>query len=367
MCCFYQLEPNILSRSSFSTVPQICEIVHYSTIFLPTSAAMVEAVLIVGAGPVGLTAAVELWRQGVPARIINKTSDFAAESRAIGINPVSLTLLEASGVTEQLLSEGTKIERSYMHFQHGGIATIDFRKIENKYRFILALPQSRTERILNNALEALGGHVEHDTVLEHLEQEGDVVHCHVTSASGPAVIDARTVIGADGAHSICRKSIGVAFPGDAIDGDWSLADVRMEWQTHEAMEEHLPPGATVTEEIWRSKFSVHHRQATTYQVGRVFLAGDAAHVHSPVGGRGMNLGIKDAVTLVRLMMQGREAEYTETCYPDGAKTVAAVRRQTMAISSSVWWQKRLMGILMPLILKVPPIHRMLLSFVSSLD
>lgn len=357
---------------------------------------MIETVLIVGAGPVGLTAAIELWRQGVKARIINKAEDFAKESRAMGINPLSMSLLEASGVTERLIAAGTKLERSYIHFKHGGVASIDFSKIESKYHFMLALPQSRTERILNTVLEDLGGRVEHGTALESLVQDGDVVRCHVKGPSGPAVIEARTVIGADGAHSIVRKSIGVGFPGDMIDKDWTIADVKLEWQyphdelhaffsddsffmaitlgngmyrivaPDEQYEKHLPLDATITEEIWRSKFRVHHRQATTYQVGRVFLAGDAAHVHSPVGGRGMNLGMRDAVTLARLLVQGEEDDYTSICHPVGAKTIEQVRRPTMVLVSKTWWMMRLLGFIMPIIVKIPWIHNNMLRFVTSL-
>lgn len=357
---------------------------------------MTETVLIVGAGPVGLTAAVELWRQGVHARIINKADDFSTESRAIAINPVTLSLLEASNITEKLIETGLKVECSYIHFEHGGVAKLNFRNIDSKYQYMLSLPQSRTERILNAALEDLGGRVEHGTELDHLEQVGDVVRCHVTSRSGASVIEARTVIGADGAHSVARKCIGVDFPGDALDGEWTLTDVRMEWKypndefhgfikddgfvvviplgdgvhrfvgTDEDLERSLPCSATIKEEIWRSKFSVHHRQATTYQVGRVFLAGDAAHVHSPVGGRGMNLGMKDAVTLARLLIEGREAEYTSTCHPDGKRTVAAVRRSTMAVVSKAWWMKRIMGFIMPLLLKFPPFHRFVMNIVTTL-
>lgn len=358
---------------------------------------MTETVLIVGAGPVGLTAAVELWRQGVQARIITKAEDFATESRAIGINPVSLSLLEASGASEKLIAEGTKIEQAYLHFEQGGVASLNFNKIDSKYNYILALPQSRTERILNKTLQELGGRVEHGTALERLEQIDDIVRCHVRTSSGPSVIEAQTVIGADGAHSICRKSIGVEFPGETIDGDWTIADVRLDWEyphnelhgfvnddgffmaitmgngmyrlacASSSLDEHIPPGATITEEIWRSKFRVHHRQATSYQVGRVFLAGDAAHIHSPVGGRGMNLGIKDAVTLTRLLIEGREAEYTGICHPDGAKTIAVVRRQTMAMGSKVWWLKRIMGVVVPAALNVPFIHNFVSGFVTNIN
>ncbi len=357
---------------------------------------MNEKILIAGAGPSGLVAAIELRRRGLPARIVDKAEDFAEQSRAIGINPRTLSILEPSGATERLLAEGTRIFRAFMHFGGGRTARLDFTGLDTPYPFMLALPQSRTERLLNEVLAALGVGVEHGTALTGFEPSPDAgsVRCRIAGHGGESEVVAKKLIGADGAHSTVREQAGIAFPGDALDVDWTLADVVLDWpyppnelhvffdatgflftitMGHDtyrlvspdaAPEARLPKGASVKQEIWRSSFRVHHRQAPTYQVGSVYLAGDAAHVHSPMGARGMNMGIADAATLAWLLSEGREAEYSAIRHPIGARTIAMVRRQTLQVSSH--WGRRFAGVLAPLALRLPAVHRFATRFVTGL-
>ena len=185
--------------------------------------------LIAGAGPSGLTAAIELYRRGIHVRIIDKSADFAEQSRAIGINPRTLAILSPSGATERLLAEGTRIERSVIHLPNGRNARLDFSRIDSAFPFMLALPQSRTERLLNDVLTKQGGQVEHKTSLESLEQDGETVRCHIDGPRGLSEVSAAHLIGADGAHSTVREQAGIAFPGDELDHDWAIADVVMDW------------------------------------------------------------------------------------------------------------------------------------------
>ena len=360
---------------------------------------MSESILIAGAGPSGLTAAIELYRRGMPARIIDKASNFAEQSRAIGVNPRTLAILEPSGVTERLLAEGTRIERAFLHFggstaRSGRTARLDFAELDTPYRFMLALPQSRTERLLNEALTGLGGRVEHETAFLGMERADDGLRCRIESPDGETTIIAEHLIGADGARSTVREQAGIAFPGDSLDHDWTIADVVMDWpyppnelhvffddtgflftitMGHDRFrlvspgaspEAWLPKGAVINQDIWRSSFRVHHRQVPTYQVGRVSLAGDAAHVHSPMGARGMNMGIADAATLAWLLSEGREAEYSAIRHPVGKSTIAMVRRQTLQATTG--WQRRLAGVVAPLALRVPAVHRFATRFVTGL-
>lgn len=376
---------------------------------------MAHSILIAGAGPSGLTAAIELHRRGIPVRIIDKAPDFAGESRAIGINPRTLSILAPSGASERLLAESTKIERAYLHFDSSGSAAsdsstargsrtarLDFTELNSPYPFMLALPQSRTERILDDVLLGLGGRVEHETALTGFEETrgggpgADGVRCRIEGPSGASEVIVEHLIGADGARSIVREQTGLAFPGDCLDHDWTIVDVVMDWpyppnELHiffndtgflftitmghgryrlvspdASPEARLPKGAVIKEELWRSSFRAHHRQVPSYQVGRVSLAGDAAHVHSPIGARGMNMGISDAATLAWLLSEQREADYSAIRHPVGKRTIAMVRRQTLQAASASRWQRRLASVVAPLALRVPAVHRFATRFVTGL-
>jgi 2-polyprenyl-6-methoxyphenol hydroxylase-like FAD-dependent oxidoreductase len=268
--------------------------------------------------------------------------------------------------------------------------------LDSRYPFMLALPQSRTERILNEVLEGLGGAVEHRTALAGFEQRpgADGVRCRIAGPAGESEVVAKKLIGADGARSSVRAQAGIGFPGDSLDHDWTLADAVLDWPypPHElhvffddagflftitmggglfrlvspdaSPEARLPAGAKIKQENWRSSFRVHHRQVPAYQAGRVYLAGDAAHVHSPIGARGMNMGIADAATLAWLLSTGREAEYGALRHPVGARTIRMVRRQTLQATSR--WGRRLAGAAAPLALRVPAVHRFATRFVTGL-
>jgi 2-polyprenyl-6-methoxyphenol hydroxylase-like FAD-dependent oxidoreductase len=177
------------------------------------------------------------------------------------------------------------------------------------------------------------------------------------------IVEARYLIGADGAHSTVRRALGLPFRGTTDPSPWWLVDVRMDWpfgtvelnliarpaailgvipiepglyrlvSNGPEPLEMLPAGARVHEEIWRSAFRISYRQVDTYQVGRVFLAGDAAHVHSPVGARGMNLGIEDGTVLARKMIQGTLDSYTADRHPVGARVIRQTRALTRLVTA----------------------------------
>lgn len=353
-------------------------------------------VLIVGAGPSGLTAAIELTRRGVPVRIIDKAPDFADQSRAIGINPRTLAILEPCGASELLLQEGTRIGRANVRYPGGHIARLDVSRLKCPHPYMLALPQSRTERILGRVLKELGVTVEHDVSLVDYKQAKPGLRCELQGPDGVSFHEATHLIGADGSHSIVRDKAGIGFPGDTLKNDWILADIRMDWPfpTNElnifiarkgflftitlgddrfrivspstAPESYLPNGVRIKETIWKSAFRVQHRQATTYQSGCVFLAGDAAHVHSPLGARGMNMGIADAATFAWLLTEGREDDYTRIRHPIGARTIAFVKRQTHQMISDSQLQRRLAAIVAPIALKIHPVHSFAVRAITGL-
>jgi 2-polyprenyl-6-methoxyphenol hydroxylase-like FAD-dependent oxidoreductase len=314
-------------------------------------------VIIIGAGPTGLTAGVELARRGVYVDIIDKKKAGSTLSRAVGINPYSLKLLEASGVTEQLLAEGIQYHEAHFYREAKPWVTLRLdaaSPIQYGYDFMLGLPQDRTEAILREAFERLGGRLHYDTELETLVDDGNQVT--VTTVNGKQ-LQADYVLGADGAHSLTRTLLGIEPKGFELPEVWSIADIDID---ADADAEHLKKGVSLymlkggqvvfvapiglkrfrlvsnTQSALKSlpfqlavktirreaEFKINIAQVKTYQKGRVFLAGDAAHAHSPAGGRGMNLGIADAADFAEKIVAGQPDKYTQSRYGTGKKIIA---------------------------------------------
>ncbi len=320
-------------------------------------------ILIAGAGPVGLTAAVELARRGHALRIIDKSGGPVPESRALGVNPRSLEILEPCGATEEMIARGIRLRRFNFWDPPQLIFTVPISELQHRYNFILALPQQETERILLERLRHLGSDVEWQTELVFLEQADGACACGITT--GPGAEEARfdIVIGADGAHSTVRKALGIGFHGNRYANAFGLADVMLTGpvEPNEAnvfrveggivavfpmgggrfrivadrpdVLEALPEDFEVGEIFWQSSFRISRRQVEIYQKGNVFLAGDAAHIHSPVGGRGMNLGIEDAATLAWLIETGRTEEYSGRRWPVGRHVLRQPHAQTSFVTS----------------------------------
>jgi 2-polyprenyl-6-methoxyphenol hydroxylase-like FAD-dependent oxidoreductase len=341
---------------------------------LPVSA----EVLIVGAGPVGLTLAASMAAAGVPAVLADKQPAGANTSRACVVHSRTLEVLRELKVTEELVSQGLIVPRFTVRDRDRVLMTIDFDDLPTDYRYTLMIPQDSTERVLLDRLHSLGGHVYRPYELTSLVQDGDGVTG--TMASGET-IRASYAVGADGMHSVVRQHTGIGFTGDTYAQSFVLADVHMDWHLPETevilyyspaglvVVSALPGGrhrivATVDEApehpsgefvqalldargpeqqpariwdvVWSSRFRVHHRLADHYRAGRLFLAGDAAHVHSPAGGQGMNTGIQDAAVLAaRLTAVLRDGapdsvlnEYETERRPVAADVVALTHRIT---------------------------------------
>ena len=318
--------------------------------------------LIVGAGPVGLASALELARRGIELRIIDKAETPSKLSKAIGVNPRTLELLEPSGASAQLLESGTKVRRANLHEDDRHLATLEFEAAAHRHNYMLALPQSRTEAVLADTLQGYGVQVERGCCLTRLVLRNGRVRCLLETRGRRSEVQPSLVIGADGAHSIVRDSLRITFPGRAYNADWTLLDVRLEWG-HEEDEVNLfaskeglvvaipigpgryrlagnrpdltcllPKGARVRQTLWQSSFRIAHRQARTYQKGPVYLAGDAAHIHSPLGARGMNMGIEDAAVLAGLLAAGQPERYHGLRFPVGRRAIRLIDLQTRALS-----------------------------------
>jgi 2-polyprenyl-6-methoxyphenol hydroxylase-like FAD-dependent oxidoreductase len=303
-------------------------------------------VLVVGAGPTGLTLAGELLRRGLKVRIVDSAPAATEQSRALAVHARTLEIFDDLGIADELIAAGKKVIGAT--FWSGGtepIARVDFESIPSRHSYLLLVAQAETERALGRLLERRGGAVERGVQLTTLRQDGTGVTAQLTPAGGgePTEVRAAWVVGCDGAHSTVRKVVGIPFAGDTYDEHLLLADVKIAWDVRDDRvsswlgEEGLvacfplaggrwrvvgtaqrgdeskePPAletiqamvrllsgtpATVSDPAWLARFRIHCRQAAHYRDDRVFLAGDAAHIHSPFGGQGMNLGIQDAHNL----------------------------------------------------------------------
>ena len=296
-------------------------------------------VLVIGAGPSGLTLAASLVSKGITTTVVDRQAAGANTSRAAVVNSRTLEVLDDLDVSRRLVKEGVQAPRFTIRDGRRVLIPVDFSALPTDFPYSLMVPQATTERLLLDRLTELGGTVIRPKTLASVRQDAD--GATATFEDGD-VIRARYVVGADGIHSTVREQAGIGFEGGVYEESFTLADVRLrgEAPTDEVILFWAKAGLTVvaplpgdvfrivapvpdapeepsaefiqqllderglgagrmvvTEVIWGSRFRIHHRVADTYRAGRLLLAGDAAHVHSPAGGQGMNLGIQDGVAL----------------------------------------------------------------------
>jgi 2-polyprenyl-6-methoxyphenol hydroxylase-like FAD-dependent oxidoreductase len=303
-------------------------------------------VLIVGAGPTGLALAIRLQQDGVEHVLIDALPAGRNTSRAAVIHAHTLDMLEELGVSERLAAEGLKLTTFSIRDRDRRLLEIPFDGLPTRHPYLLMLPQDATERVLADRLVALGGRIHRGVTATRVTQSAMGVELVCSSDAGERTIAARLAVGADGAHSIVRTSMDVEFRGGTYAESFVLADVTMNWShgreqvqlffspdglvviaplpngafrivaTSDDAPEHPTDAdvqalidargpaagtANVTRVEWSSRFRIHHRVASAFRDRRLFLVGDAAHVHSPAGGQGMNTGLVDACVLGRLM------------------------------------------------------------------
>ena len=333
-------------------------------------------VLIVGAGPTGLMLANQLARRGVRIRIIDRHAGPARESRALGVQARTLEIYSHLGIADRAVALGKKADGAVLWAEGRRAARVplgDIGRDVSPYPYLLVLGQDDNERLLGNALRARGLGVEWNTELVGLAQDSDHVTATLKNADGTrSEVRVPWLAGCDGARSTVRELNGIAFEGAPYQHVFFVADVQMTgsmvpellnvylWRSgfhlvfpmretdHWRIVGILPPQLrgrdnltfeetipTLRHEVgsqlsfqacnWFSTYRIHHRRAARFHDRRCFLLGDAAHVHSPVGGQGMNTGLQDAYNLawkLALVVSGRAAAALVHSYEDERLPVA---------------------------------------------
>ena len=303
-------------------------------------------VLIAGAGPVGLTLANELVRHGISVRIVDRAAARTDKSKALVLWSRTLELLDDAGYAEGFLEAGMPAHGAQISTGTEMVARVSFNLVDSRFAYALMIAQSETERVLEERLAAAGVTVERTVELTGFSDRGASVEAVLAKADGTReTIEADWLVGCDGAHSTVRHGLGFAFEGSTLPSHWALADghiaglapanhlhifwhrdgilaffpiVGDRWrvvanlgpakdgETHPdpTLEEinvltarRGSPGIVMSDPVWLAAFRINERKVRDYSRGRVFLAGDAAHIHSPAGGQGMNTGMQDAFNL----------------------------------------------------------------------
>ena len=320
-----------------------------------------DDVLIVGAGPTGLVLALWLTAQGIRVRIIDKSAGPGETSRAMAVQARTLELYRQIGIAEPVIAAGHKnpaVNMWALGKRKAHLALGDAGATLSPYPFVLIYPQDQHERLLEQRLLEMGVKVERETELLSFEDRGEHIDARLRlPGGGEQVLQARYLAGCDGARSLVRHQLGAGFEGGTYKqvfyvADVDIKDMQPRGEIHIALEngdfvlllaygegdqyrligtvrderaehpEHLTfddvghkalhsLGVTVDKVNWFSTYRVHHRVADVFRDKRAFLLGDAAHVHSPAGGQGMNTGILDAINLawkLAAVLKGQAAD-----------------------------------------------------------
>lgn len=377
-----------------------------------------EHVVIAGGGPTGLWLAAELRLAGTPVTVLEVREERDPHSKALTLHPRTLEILAFRGVAEPFLAEGRRIPSG--HF--GGLdERMDFGALDTPYPFTLALPQARTEELLEAHAVASGAELRRGHRVTGLVQDEDGVTVEAAGPEGPYTLRAAYLVGCDGTRSTVREAAGIAFPGtDATTWGW-LGDVVLDAPPEGAvyaasgpaggvMVVPMPGGvhrivggdpdsngadhpgeltldalrAKVTriagtdfgmrDPSWLSRFGNATRQAAAYRKGRVLLAGDAAHMHYPAGGVGLNVGFQDATNLGWKLARavagtapgGLLDSYHDERHPVGADLLLSTRAQTALMNAHAAEGQDLRTLLGQLIATVPEFSRSLAERLSGL-
>lgn len=361
-------------------------------------------VLVVGGGPTGLSAALFLADQKMRCRIVDKAPAPTTASRAQVLNPRALELLDKIGVADELVKEARPIHGVAFYQGWDKVAALEFGDAHPRFRMSV-LPQARTEAVLAQALAQRGVKTERRWELERFTQDDEGVDAVLFDPGRTRQsFHAPLLFGADGAHSQVRKTLGVAFIGSDFPEEWPLYDIHLPNCTLDPELAHvsfvegglvfllcirngvwrlfgdvpgllgrLPPGTRAGEVVWQSAFHIAHRMAEREVVGRVVIGGDAAHIHSPVAARGMNLGIEDAFVFAACAADAlngnlaRLTDYGRVRQAAHRQVVTEVERLTQLARGRPGVVGMLRQLFVPFMTSFPPSARAMKNLVTGLD
>jgi 2-polyprenyl-6-methoxyphenol hydroxylase-like FAD-dependent oxidoreductase len=385
-------------------------------------------VLIVGAGPTGLVLALWLTKAGVPVRIIDKTPEPGTTSRALAVQARTLELYSQMGIATAVLTLGVRVAGVNLWVKGDRAARIPFIDIGgglSPFPYLLVFAQDYHELLLVDHLEKLGVRVERETSLVSFEQDANGVRALIERADGSSEqCEASYIAGCDGAHSKVREMLAIGFPGGTYDELFYVADVEasgpavngelnidvdnadflaifpLQGEGHVRLigTVNAPPGQeqrtptfadvgaravaqmrlAVSNVNWFSTYRVHHRVANSFRSNRAFLLGDAAHIHSPAGGQGMNTGIGDAVNLawkLAAVMNGEAtARLLDSYEPERiafARKLVATTDRLFTFATSRGWlaafvRTRIVPVLVPMLFRLKRLRRFMFTTVSQI-
>jgi 2-polyprenyl-6-methoxyphenol hydroxylase-like FAD-dependent oxidoreductase len=385
---------------------------------------MKPQVLIVGAGPVGLTMAAELARYGVSVRIVDKAAQRTDKSKAVVLWSRTLELFDRAKCADAFVTAGNKVDAANIIANKTVIGHVNFSEVDSPYPFALMLPQSDTERLLEEHLGRLGINTQRQTELSSFEQKENGITAVLRNAEGQEeIVQADWLIGCDGAHSAVRHGLGLSFLGNTLQSDWILADLNLSgyplpttemvtyWhedgvllvipmsatrfriiadlglsaggppvnptldQVQAVIDRRGPGGMITSNPIWLSAFRINERKVSDYRAGRVFVVGDAAHVHSPAGGQGMNTGMQDAFNLawkLALVCRGEAAEalldsFSVERSAVGAEVLKAAGRLTMVATMRNHTAQAVRNLFGRLLLGLAPVRKAMVDTMSEVS
>jgi 2-polyprenyl-6-methoxyphenol hydroxylase-like FAD-dependent oxidoreductase len=354
-------------------------------------------VVIIGAGPTGLSLAAQLIRYGLDFVIVEKNDGVTPFSKAIGVQARTLEIYEQIGLAQKAVEQGAIAGKARLLVGGDMRAELDFSNIGqglSAYPYILLLEQSKNEQLLYEFMRHRGKEVLWKTEFKSLSQTNAGTSAQIMTGVGATqTIEARYLVGCDGAKSLVRRALGLEFQGSTVERMFFVADVKVDWKfSHDALHACLSKdsllaffplkgdkryrivgtfpqefakdeGEVLYEEIeqrikeeakldldildvdWFSTYKVHTRHVNKFSEGRCFLAGDSAHIHTPAGGQGMNTGIQDGYNLawkMALVLQGKADEkllktYNEERLENAKNLTQSTDRMFQFLSSSEWF------------------------------
>lgn len=321
-----------------------------------------KEILIVGAGPSGLSMAIFLNELGYHPRIIDKKSKISEHSKALGVNPKTLEIIQPFGITDKFLANGRKMKAMNIWKGYKHIYKNDFTKVANQYPFMLIQPQKESEEILLDEVLKRKLKIEYET--EFIKWNESNNKYDISTNGSSSILNQDYIIGADGGNSKVRDQLGIKYKGFQYDEKWELYDIELEMDVNQdeghirlfpdggmvmirlkeniwriagsikSILNYLPKKTKVGQIHWESQFRIHHKVAKSLIQNNIVIIGDSAHLHSPIGARGMNLGIEDAFIASRLLNENRLAQYDKLRRPYLEKTVNTINNITYGMAGN---------------------------------